>query len=83
MLAVKLIPYVTFENPNTSNPFRSRLRSGTSIRQPQAFALAGGALAGGDGELEITLVDAWNVTVFMGLFDYRLAADEMYLKLKV
>jgi hypothetical protein len=75
LLAVKLIPYVTFENPNTSNPFRRRWRSGISIRQPQAFSLAGG-----DGEVEITLVDSWNVTVFTGLFDYRLTADEMYLK---
>lgn len=78
LLAVKLIPYVTFENPNTSNPFRSRWRSGISIRQPQAFALADG-----DGEVEITLVDAWNVTLFTGLFDYRLTAEEMYVKQKL
>lgn len=77
LLVVKLIPYVTFENPNTRNPFRSRWRSGMSVRHPQAFALARG-----DGEVEIALVDAWNVTVFAGLFDYRLTADEMYLKPK-
>lgn len=77
LLAVKLIPYVTFENPNTTNPFRRRWHSGMSVHHPQAFTLARG-----DGEVEITLVDAWNVTVFTGLFDYRLTSDEMQVKQK-
>lgn len=78
LLAVKLIPYVTFENPNSTNPFRRRWHSGMSVHHPQAFALARG-----DGAVEITLVDTWDVTVFTGLFDYRLTSDEMYLKQKV
>lgn len=78
LLAVKLIPYVTFENPNTVNPLHNvRWRSGIAIHQPQASALADG-----DGKVEITLVDAWNVTVFTGVFDYRLSENEMYLKPK-
>jgi len=78
LLVVKLIPYVTFENPNTTNPFVSRWHSGMSISKPQAFDLPGK-----EGEVEITLVDAWNVTVFTGLFDYGVTAEEMYLKQKV
>ena len=77
LLAVKLIPYVTFDNLNKTNPFARRWHSGMSVRKPQPFTLAAG-----DGEVEIALVDAWNVTVFAGLFDYRLTADEMYLKQK-
>lgn len=79
LLVVKLIPYVTFENPNTMNPFADlRWRSGMSIHEPQAFVLPGK-----QGEVEITLVDAWNVTVFTGRFDYSVTPEEMYLKQKV
>jgi hypothetical protein len=75
LLAVKLLPYVTFDNPNRSNPFRGRWRSGMSIHKPQAYTLAEG-----DGQVEITLIDAWNTTVFTGLFYYHLADGEMSLK---
>jgi len=78
LLVVKQIRYVTFENPNTMNPFADlRWRSGMSLHEPQAFVLPGK-----QGELQITLVDAWNVTVFTGRFDYRVTTEEMYLNLK-
>ena len=70
------------------NPFADlRRRSGmdrnigtsffVSIHKPQAVVLPGK-----QGEVEITLVDAWNVTVFTGRFDYSVTAEEMYLKQK-
>jgi hypothetical protein len=32
-----------------------------------------------EGEVEIVLVDAWSVTLFRGVFDYKLSAEEMSL----
>jgi hypothetical protein len=73
LIAVKTIPYVTFDNPHTHNPFKSRWRSGMSVSPPQAMTLWN------EGEVEITLVDSWGVTLFHGVFDYKLSADEMIL----
>ena len=78
LVAVKLVPFVTYENPNSSNPFSGRWRPGISVRHPQAIILPGR-----EGELEITLVDAWGVTVFKGLFDYKFSVEEMSLKRRV
>jgi hypothetical protein len=77
-LVVKLIPYVTFENPNTTNPFVGTCQSEMSVRQPQVLVLPGT-----HGDVEITLVDACNVTVFTGLFDYRVTTERMYLRQKI
>jgi hypothetical protein len=74
LIAVKLIPLVTFENPNSSNPFQGRFRHGVTIRQPQPIVLPGP-----EGEVEMTLVDTGNFTVFHGLFDYKFSAEEMTL----
>jgi hypothetical protein len=78
LLVVKLIPYVTFENPNTTNPFVGTCQSEMSVRQPQVLVLPGT-----HGDVEITLVDACNVTVFTGLFDYRVTTEQMYLRQKI
>ena len=75
LLAVKLLPYLTFDNPNRSNPFRGRWRSGMSIHKPLAYVLAEG-----DGQVEIALIDAWHTTVFTGLFDYHFGDGEMSIK---
>lgn len=39
LVALKDVPYVTFENPNSYNPFRGRFRSGTSIYHPKMITL--------------------------------------------
>jgi hypothetical protein len=74
LVAVKLVPYVTFENPNSSDPFRSRrFRSGMSVHHPQAIALWE------EGQVEVVLVDTRNVTVFHGVFDYKLTLEKTSL----
>ena len=73
LTAVKKLPYVTFDNPHTHNPFKGRWRSGMSVSPPQAMTLWN------EGEVEITLVDTWGVTLFYELFDYKLSAEEMTL----
>jgi hypothetical protein len=78
VVAINANPAVTFENPNSTNPFGGYWRSGRMIRHPKQMALPGK-----NGEVEITLVDRWNVTVFTGQFDYRMTADEMYVKQRV
>jgi hypothetical protein len=73
LIAVKKLPYVTFDNPHTHNPFKGRWRSGMSVSPPQAMTLWN------EGEVEIVLVDTWEVTLFHGVFDYKLSAEEMTL----
>jgi hypothetical protein len=76
LVALKQVHFVTFENPNTHNPLQGRWRSGMSIHYPQAIPLRA------EGEVEIVLVDRWNVTLFQGIFDYKLSVEEMILTLR-
>jgi hypothetical protein len=74
VIAIKLIPFVTLENPRSQDPFAARRwRSGITIYPVNKIALST------SGDLEISLVDTWGVTVFHGLFEYRLATDNMQL----
>ena len=74
LIAAKLLPFVTFKNPNSSNPFSGRWRHGMSVRRPRPVEVPRT-----EGHLEITLVDSWGVTVFTGLFDYVLSPETMSL----
>jgi hypothetical protein len=73
VVAIKLIPFVTLENPRSHNPFVGRWRSGVTVYPVNKIALST------SGDLEISLVDTWGVTVFHGVFEYRLATDNMQL----
>jgi hypothetical protein len=77
IIALKLTPFVTFENPNLTNPFIGRFHHRASPRHPKAFVLPGQ-----EGEVEITLVDGRNFTVFNGVFDYAVSLEEMSLTAK-
>ena len=77
IIGVKLVPFVAMENPRSRDP-RSRLTSGQTIHHAQPVVLPAR-----EGELEITLVDGWGVTVYHGLFDYDFSsADTGSLKVK-
>jgi hypothetical protein len=73
LVALKDVPFVTFENPNAHNPFGRRFRSGMVIHHPQKIALWT------EGTVEIVLVDGRHVTLFNGEFDYKLSTEEMIL----
>jgi hypothetical protein len=67
--------FVTLENPRTVNPFAGRrFRSGTVIHHAQPIELPAK-----EGEVEITLIDAWGYTVFSGRFAYEVAPEKMTL----
>jgi hypothetical protein len=74
IIALKLTPFVTLENPNATNPFVGRFHHRASPRHPKAFVLPGH-----EGEVEITLVDGRNFTVFNGVFDYAVSLERMSL----
>jgi hypothetical protein len=69
VIAVKLLPFVTLENPRARDPFAHRVRSQVPVFPVNRITLCK------SGELEIVLVDSWGVTVFHGLFDYHLASS--------
>jgi len=74
LVALKGVPFVTFENPNAHNPFaQGRRRSGMSISSPQKKPVWN------IGTVEIVLVDSQNVTMFHGMFDYEFTAAKMTL----
>jgi hypothetical protein len=74
LVALKGVPFVTFENPNAHNPFaQRRRRSGMSISSPQKKPVWN------IGTVEIVLVDSHNVTMFHGMFDYEFTAAKMTL----
>lgn len=74
VIAIKLIPFVTLENPRSHDPFAARRwRSGITVYPVNKIALST------SGDLEISLVGARGVTVFNELFEYRLATDDMRL----
>ena len=78
LVVLWLLPVVTLDNPNSSNPMKSRWRSGQKrIVHPQPSKLPGES-----GEVEITLVDSSGVTMFSGLFDYLFYPDKMTLELR-
>ncbi|HVH70170.1 MAG TPA: hypothetical protein VNB49_03550, partial [Candidatus Dormibacteraeota bacterium] len=70
-------PFKALEDRRSIDP-RSRFTSGHTIRQAQPMVLPAR-----EGELEITLVDGWGVTVYHGLFDYDFSsANTASLKVK-
>ena len=74
LLALKDAPFVTPENPNAHNPFSGGFfRSGTAIQHPQMVTLWT------EGTVEIILVGWRDVTLFQGMFDYKLSTKEMVL----
>jgi hypothetical protein len=73
LVALKDVPFVTFENPNARNPLAGRFRSGTVIYHPKKITLWT------EGTVEIVLVGGRNVTLFTGVFDYKLSTETMVL----
>jgi hypothetical protein len=73
LIALKDVRFVTLENPNATNPFQRRFRSGMTIHSPQM------KLVGTEGTVEIVLVDGFNVTMFQGTFEYQLSIEKMVL----
>ena len=77
IIGVKLVPFVAMGNPRSRDP-RRRFISGQTIHHAQPVVLPAR-----EGELEITLVDGWGVTVYHGLFDYDFSsANTASLKVK-
>lgn len=77
LVALKDVPFVTFENPNAYNPFHQRhFRSGMTIHPPQMKTVHK------EGTVEIILVDGHNVTMFHGVFEYQLSVEKMILNPK-
>lgn len=76
LIALKDVPFVTFENPNSYNPFHGgRFRPG----RPGVIRHAQMKVVYEEGSVEIMLVDDDNVTVFRGMFDYHLSLETMQL----
>jgi hypothetical protein len=74
LVALKDVPFVTFENPNAYNPSGRRFfRSGMAVHHPMMKTVWT------EGTVEIVLVDGRNVTLFHGTFDYKLSTEEMVL----
>ncbi len=73
LVALKDVRFVTLENPNATNPFQRRFRSGMTIHSPQMKPV------GTEGTVEIVLVDGFNVTMFQGTFEYQLSIEKMVL----
>lgn len=74
LVALKDAPFVTFENPNSYNPFgRAHFRSGMSVRHPQMKTIWT------EGTVEIVLVNGHNMTMFQGMFEYQLSVEKMIL----
>jgi hypothetical protein len=72
VIAVKLAPFVTFDNPNR-NAFGGAFShsSRKSIIHPQRITLWH------EGTVEVSLVDYNDLTVFHGRFEYTLSLDKM------
>jgi hypothetical protein len=72
LVALKDTPFVTFENPNANSP-AGRFRSGTGTHHPKMITVYT------EGTVEIVLVGWRHVTLFHGVFDYKLSTEEMVL----
>jgi hypothetical protein len=77
LVALKDVPFVTFENPNAYNPFaKGNFRSGMVVHPPQMKTIWK------EGTVEIVLVDGHNVTMFHGMFEYQQSVEKMILNPK-
>lgn len=69
---------ITLENRRTAHPLAGgRFHRGIRIVEVDRVALTAP-----DGEVEITLIDKWEYTVFNGVFDFAASADDMRLALR-
>jgi hypothetical protein len=75
LVALKDTPFVTFENPNAYSR-SGHFASGSGIHHPQMITVYT------EGTVEIVLVGWRDITLFHGVFDYKLSVENMALTAK-